>query len=108
VKDGTILAVGSRAGTVRAHRGTATRVVDLAGKTLLPAFLDAHSHYFSSLTVANQVNVHAIPLETLKGMTINVANQYGEQASKGSLEAGKIPPIDVDPERSTIYLPWIR
>ena len=43
------------------HKGAGTRVVDLAGKTLLPAFLDAHSHYFSSLTVANQVNVYAPP-----------------------------------------------
>jgi hypothetical protein len=29
------------------------------------------------------------PLEALKAMTINVAYQYGEQASKGSLEVGK-------------------
>jgi predicted amidohydrolase YtcJ len=30
------------------------------------------------------------PMEALKAMTINVAHQYGEQASKGSLEAGKL------------------
>jgi predicted amidohydrolase YtcJ len=36
-------------------------VVDLGGKALLPGFLDAHSHYFSSLTVANQVNLYAPP-----------------------------------------------
>jgi hypothetical protein len=30
------------------------------------------------------------PLEGLKAMTIWVAEQYGEQASKGSLEAGKL------------------
>jgi predicted amidohydrolase YtcJ len=29
------------------------------------------------------------PLEALKAQTINVAAQYGEQASKGSLEVGK-------------------
>jgi hypothetical protein len=29
------------------------------------------------------------PLEALKAQTLNVAQQYGEQASKGSLEVGK-------------------
>ena len=55
VKDGKILAVGARADIEEMHKGAATRIVDLAGKTLLPGFLDAHSHYFSSLSVANQV-----------------------------------------------------
>ncbi len=61
VRDGRILAVGARAGIEGAHKGAATRVVDLAGKALLPGFIDAHSHYFSSLSVANQVNVYAPP-----------------------------------------------
>jgi predicted amidohydrolase YtcJ len=61
VKDGKILAVGNLAEIESAYKGQATGVVDLAGRTLLPAFLDAHSHYISSLTVANQVNVYAPP-----------------------------------------------
>jgi len=61
VKDGKILAVGTRAEIERAHKGQATTIVDLAGKTLVPAFLDPHSHYINSLTMANQVNVFAPP-----------------------------------------------
>ena len=61
VKDGKILAVGTRAELEKGHKGATTTVVDLAGKALLPGFLDAHSHYFSSLTVANQVNLYAPP-----------------------------------------------
>src|SRR5271165_5478679 len=61
VKDGKILAVGSRAEIETAHKGKATEVFDLAGRALLPGFLDAHSHYISSLTVANQVNVYPPP-----------------------------------------------
>jgi predicted amidohydrolase YtcJ len=61
IKDGRILAVGARAALEKAHRGATTQVVDLAGKALLPGFLDAHSHYFSALSVANQVNLYAPP-----------------------------------------------
>jgi predicted amidohydrolase YtcJ len=61
VKGALILAVGTRAEIEQAHRGPATQIIDLGGKTLLPGFLDAHSHYASSLTVANQVNVYAPP-----------------------------------------------
>jgi predicted amidohydrolase YtcJ len=61
VKGGKIIAVGTRAEVEKAHKGASTQVVDLGGRTLLPGFLDAHSHYFSSLTVANQVNVYAPP-----------------------------------------------
>ncbi|BCS35381.1 amidohydrolase [Luteitalea sp. TBR-22] len=61
VKDGRIVAVGSRAQVEAAHKGAATQVVDLAGRTLIPAFLDAHSHYYSALGVANQANVYPPP-----------------------------------------------
>ena len=61
VKGGKIVAVGTRAEVEKAHKGASTRIIDLGGRTLVPGFLDAHSHYFSSLTVANQVNVYAPP-----------------------------------------------
>lgn len=43
IKDGRILAVGSAADIAR-RKGAATRVVDLGGKLVLPAFGDAHVH----------------------------------------------------------------
>jgi hypothetical protein len=61
VKDGKILAVGTRADVEKAHKGAPTKVVDLAGKTLMPSFLDAHSHYMNSLLVANQCQLYAPP-----------------------------------------------
>jgi len=48
VKDGKILAVGARGEIERAYKGSATTVVDLAGKTLLPGFIDPHSHYIEN------------------------------------------------------------
>ncbi|BBY63665.1 amidohydrolase [Mycolicibacterium helvum] len=61
VRGGLITAVGDHDDVLAAHRGKATRVVDLDGATLLPGFLDPHSHYINSLSVANQVNVFAPP-----------------------------------------------
>src|SRR5437764_11566883 len=44
VKDGKILAVGTEADVLRT-KGDATKLVDLGGKTLIPGFVDAHSHF---------------------------------------------------------------
>ncbi|WP_408589521.1 amidohydrolase [Novosphingobium sp.] len=43
VRGGRIVAVGSDA-QITALRGKATQVIDLAGRTLLPGFIDAHGH----------------------------------------------------------------
>src|SRR5262245_19913263 len=43
VKDGRILAVGARDDVMR-HRGGSTEVVDLKGRTMVPGFVDGHSH----------------------------------------------------------------
>jgi hypothetical protein len=43
ISDGKILARGTRE-DVMGHRGGDTEVVDLKGKTLLPGFIDSHSH----------------------------------------------------------------
>ena len=61
VTNGRVAAVGGRDDVIAGHRGPGTRMVDLDGNTLLPAFIDPHSHYINSLMVANQVNVYAPP-----------------------------------------------
>jgi predicted amidohydrolase YtcJ len=45
VSAGKILAVGS-SDSVMKHKGGGTRVVDIAGKALIPGFVDAHGHVF--------------------------------------------------------------
>lgn len=60
VKDSKIVFVGSKA-DVEKMKGDSTMMNDLQGKTLLPGFLDAHSHYFNSLVVANQCKLYAPP-----------------------------------------------
>lgn len=60
VKDGNIFFVGSKEEAMKAA-GDNHEMVDLKGQTLIPAFIDAHSHYFSSLTVASQCNLYPPP-----------------------------------------------
>ena len=60
VKDGRILFAGNKEEAMK-QAGESHQMVDLQGKTLLPSFIDAHGHYISSLTVANQCNLYPPP-----------------------------------------------
>ncbi|QPC91125.1 amidohydrolase [Mesorhizobium sp. INR15] len=46
VKDGTIIAIGSRA-SIEALKGPATKVIDAKGGSVIPGFIEAHMHLFS-------------------------------------------------------------
>nr|WP_093249860.1 amidohydrolase [Rubrimonas cliftonensis] len=59
-KGGVILAVGSEA-SVATHRGAGTRMIDLAGRTMLPGFVDAHGHVFAIGLQALSANLLAPP-----------------------------------------------
>jgi predicted amidohydrolase YtcJ len=61
IRGGTILAVGARKKILGRYKGDDTAVVDLGDKAVLPGFIDAHSHYYNSLLVANQAMVYAPP-----------------------------------------------
>jgi len=61
VKDGKILAVGARADIEAAHKGAGTRVVDLAGRTMVPGFVDAHAHIMSFGAQGVGANLLAAP-----------------------------------------------
>jgi predicted amidohydrolase YtcJ len=60
VREGHIVFTGSKKDADTRFKGKATEY-DLQGKTMLPGFLDAHSHYINSLLVANQCQLYAPP-----------------------------------------------
>lgn len=66
VKDGRIVRVGKSDAVLRAERGPATELRDLAGRTMLPGFIDPHSHFIDSLSLADRVNVSAPPVGPAK------------------------------------------
>ena len=50
---GKILAVGTEAEVMKL-KGPATEITDLAGKTLVPGFVDGHSHFMALVDVQTQ------------------------------------------------------
>lgn len=60
VKDGKILEIGSTE-SISKLRSENTEVIDLKGKTLIPGFIDGHSH-FLSLGRFNSVNISSPPV----------------------------------------------
>ncbi len=89
VKDGKILAVGPKADIEKAHKGATTQAVDLAGKTLLPGFLDAHSHYINALSVARQVKLYAPPAGPGKDVDSIVA-EIGRFVAENEIPKGEM------------------
>jgi predicted amidohydrolase YtcJ len=88
IKGGKIFFVGGRAEADK-FKGSATKIIDLGGKTLMPSFIDAHSHYINSLLVANQAKVYAPPSGSGKDVQSIIADikkfAQGHNIPKGEL-----------------------
>ncbi|PHS62099.1 MAG: amidohydrolase [Flavobacterium sp.] len=60
-RDGKIIYAGDKANAVNNFAGK-TVEVDLQGKTMLPSFIDPHSHFMSAVLMSTQVNVASPPM----------------------------------------------
>ena len=72
IAGGRIVAVGSEAEVMR-HKGPATEVIDLAGKTLVPGFIDGHSHFMSLVDVQTQALCASPPAGPCKSVADVIA-----------------------------------
>jgi hypothetical protein len=72
IKNGKIVAVGTEDAVFKL-KGDVTRVIDLKGKTLLPGFIDGHSHFINSLQVSRQANCFSPPAGPAKSIADIVA-----------------------------------
>ncbi|TFU06673.1 amidohydrolase [Polymorphobacter arshaanensis] len=88
VKDGKILTAGSDADVMKT-RDDHTVVKELGGKLLLPGFIDPHSHFIDSLTMADRVNVSAPPVGPASNPEQIVATLKAAAAKKG-LKPGEL------------------
>lgn len=60
VKDGRIISVGSRV-EVEKFKAPGTKAIDLAGKAMLPGFIDGHGHVFTTGIQAASANLLPAP-----------------------------------------------
>ena len=87
VADGKIAAVGSK-DEVMAWRGPATEMVDLRGRTLVPGFLDGHSHCIYAVRLASWANVSAPPAGAVRTFADLIATLKAYKEKRG-LKAGE-------------------
>ena len=68
VTEGRISAIGSR-DDIQKMVGNATEVVDLDGKTLLPGFIDAHSHIAMAMRTIRWADLNAPPVGNVNSIS---------------------------------------
>ena len=87
VKNGKILAVSEKS-LVGVHRGDSTKIIDLSGKTMLPGFIDAHSHIAMMMPLMAQANLSSQPVSDVKniGDILRKLKTYQEKNSIGKGE----------------------
>jgi predicted amidohydrolase YtcJ len=97
IAGGKIVAVGSEADVLK-HKGDATVVSDLGGKTLAPGFVDGHSHFMSLVDVQTQALCASPPAGPCKTVADVIAALKAVQARR-KLGPGKfVMGFGYDPE----------
>ncbi len=61
IKNGKIIAIDKKSLEAN-HQGDSTTVIDLKGKTVLPGFIDAHSHIAEGMKVLGLANLNSPPV----------------------------------------------
>ena len=87
VAGGRIIAVGTSQDVLE-HRGDATEIVDLAGRTLVPGFVDGHSHFFSLVDVQTQALCASPPAGACRSVA-DVIAALGQVKERRRLGPGK-------------------
>lgn len=88
VQDGLIVFAGDRA--TAQQQCPAAEVRDLAGATLLPGFIDPHSHFINALAMTVQANVSAPPVGPCSNAAEIVAELQRFAAANGGLQPGEL------------------
>ena len=89
IKDGKILAVGSKE-EIAKFQNAKTEIVDLAGRALLPGFVDGHGHCFGTGLQAASANLLAPPDYTITDIPGIIAELKKYAKSETAMKYGLI------------------
>jgi predicted amidohydrolase YtcJ len=105
IAQGKIIAVGDEE-TVMQRRGAGTKVIDLLGKTLMPGFVEPHTH-----VIGTAFNINTDLMKNLSSFTVPMHPGTIEQIQKklklalrGVPEGGWLLASGIDPSRSTPFM----
>ncbi len=87
VRDGKIIATGNR-DDLQQYRQDSTRLIDLQGKTLLPGFYDAHSHFFQTAVKLSTVSLDPPPAGTVTSID-NILSVLKSELNANPRRAGE-------------------
>lgn len=86
VRDGKIVAVGSEK-EIDVLQSPQTKMVDLAGRTLVPGFIDGHSHFTMATTSATWANLSGAPVGKVESIA-EVIEELQAQAKRNNMGPG--------------------
>jgi predicted amidohydrolase YtcJ len=87
IAGGRMVAVGTEADVMK-HKGEATQVTDLGGRTLVPGFIDGHSHFWSLVDVQSQALCASPPAGTCRTVA-DVIAQLRKMQTRRKIGPGK-------------------
>lgn len=84
ISDGKVLESGSN-DKIKAYIGNQTKVIDLAGKTMIPGIYDAHSHFtMAGTNEMYDANLNSKPIGDIENMSDLLSRLRAQQAKVGS------------------------
>ena len=87
VKNGKILAI-DEASLVEKHSDGTTQIINLQGKTLLPGFIDAHSHMAMSSVLLGHANISSPPVSTINNIP-DIVKKLKTHQEKNNIAKGE-------------------
>ena len=87
VKDSKIIGIGKRR-DLRRFKGDSTKLRDLKGQTLLPGFIDGHSHFAYGLRMLMQANISSPPVAGVRNIP-DLISTLKEHQKKREIAAGE-------------------